>query len=212
MKTYITLLFFSLFFFNPFILEVNAQNPKHKVINQIVELRGWPGGPTIGKVYPNAPIATTKIEKEEWVKIKIYGWVKKSQLKGSNKRNNKIYKPESTSSSPIDLINVNIKEAKRDILGHPSAIIFELRVKNVSRNTISSWSAILVIKDENDRILAKTLATHDDANLKPLEEGKVSFFWEKGDKEYQSLISTKKDNLKVTLHKVKKESAPRTEH
>jgi hypothetical protein len=184
---------------------VLAESSKARTKDRIIELRGWPGGPALGKIYPKVPLRKSDKERGEWVRVRLSGWVKKADLTGASEASTKLSPKAAitpTPVAPVELVGFEIREAKRDILGQPNAVIFDLKVKNISGSKVAGWKGILVIQDQQGKVLARTLATHDNANLEPEAQGEVSFFWEKGDASYLKLMEADRGSLEVSLHQI----------
>ncbi len=185
-----------------------AESTRARTKDRIIELRGWPGGPAIGKIYPKVPVRQLDRERGNWVRVRLYGWVKKNDLTKAgdieSSSKSRIKKAPVRVAPPVELVDFEVKEAKRDVLGQPNAIVFALKVKNISDAKVSGWKGILVIQDQQGNVLARTLATHENANLDPNAIGEVSFFWEKGDAAYLKLITADQETLDVSLHQIQK--------
>lgn len=185
----------------------NAQDKESESVktgNYSVEMRGWPGGPLLAQIIQNAPVKIVD-QKEEWTQVTITGWVKDRDLvRGAG---NKSTRPKINSAdlakTQITLIKANVRDAKQDLIGNAGAIVVELFVKNDGASIIPSWTGVLVIEDQQNRVLVRNSITHNNANLNPGDEGSVSFYWEKGDESFEKLINTNKDSLIVSIHQIK---------
>lgn len=224
-RSFSLVMLFGVFFSAP-----SAQSDELYTRQKGASLRADPGGSLRGQLSPYVKV-TTGERRGEWLHVTVDGWTRVDELSNSSPyasststpttqaqpathaplsstdaaATTQVTTPESNTNT-LQLLDFDVFPGNRDIRGIPDIMVIKLRVKNSTSDAIAGWSAVLVAADRGGTPLFRYKVRNDDTSLKQGEEGEVSFFWRKGQKEYEDLSTRTKDQLKVTLSQIQLES------
>ena len=133
-------------------------------------------------------------DKGDWLQVSIKGWLPSSVLS----------KTTTTAEKALSFISVDGKKVtfiKKSETVPRSRAELELSVKNSSQRTIKSWEAILIGRNSSGKVLIRTKASNPDANTPPGGSGKITYYFDRGDRIYRTLFDYSLESISFELFK-----------
>lgn len=141
-------------------------------------------------IYPHTVLRVTR-ERNEWVRVNITGWVKKSDLR--LKEDILEIKSVEKSLLPADPAQGHISEK----------IQFKIKTENISKNPIQSWAGQLIIKNIIEEPLFSVRLRSDNLNVSSGEESSLDLVLQEAQFEnrnnYEHIKRAKEESLNFDL-------------
>ena len=155
-----------------------------------VALRSSPGGNLLGTLVRNTPVSAGET-RGAWTHIQVDAWVRAAELSdGPGKK-------QVASSEELLVTGFTVVKVDKDKKQDSSKIAIKLQLQNKSGHALTSWSAILVLQDEQGKQVLRTPL--EGGAMEPNANGNFNFFWTEEEPEYTALAPYILDSSKLAI-------------
>ena len=135
--------------------------------------------------------------KEDWAKISITGWIRSASLKAAE---DKSAGATPKVISPVEVVSFAIEKLPASGSKLAQAQII-LKIKNNLSIPLAGWKGVLVVQKQQGGVLFSS-AVSDDRPFAAGSTAEVKYYWEDGEEQYSSLISTPTEQIRLSLMRI----------
>jgi len=154
-----------------------------------------PSGRKMGELYINSPVKLLE-EKNGWAKVSVETWIRSNALTEKKKKKRKA----GASSKDLKILSYKTRIVSD---GLPAKRLYvTLKLKNTTKKLISSWNSLLV-GQQGGKVFFREPIADDTKPIKAGESSEINFYWEDGEKPFNTLFGVKPSEVQLNLYKLK---------